>query len=702
MQALFTPKGVVVIGASSTPGKLGYSVAQNMLESGYQGKVHYVNPKGGELFGQQIHTSVMDVPDPADLAVILIPAHYVPASLEECGKRGIPFVIIGSGGFSESGPEGEELEGQALAIAREYGIRVIGPNCVGYIDTHLPINTSFLPVESPNPGNIAFISQSGAICDIIIDLTRGQGYGLSRLLSIGNQMDIKEAELLAPTAADPHTRVIAVYLEGVHDGAHFIREASAVSAEKPVVVMKVGRSESGRAAVASHTGALAGSDNAYEAAFRRAGVLRAMRSEELFDWSRVLAWAPLPRGRRMAILTNAGGCGAITTDTLVDHGLELAQFSADTRKSIQSRLPDAANTSNPVDMLAQAGPGEFSLNLKDLLADDGVDGVMVLLPPPPVSSPEEIAKALIPVIREAKKPVLATFMGEELIIDAVRVFMSEQIPCFRYPEQAASAMAALYTRSQYLQRPAPEWVKLTDVDKKKAREMLEQAVIGGDCFLDPGSVSKIAEAYGIPLPPEKVVRSEKEAVEEAEKMGFPVVLKVVSADIPHKSDVGGIALNIQDEAGVKEAYNRVTTLPLEKVPEAKIEGALLQKMLPEGQEVIVGAVRDPQFGPLLMFGSGGVEVEALGDVAFGLTPVDRLEVLDMLDQTWAGRRLKGYRGFPACDREAVVDVLARIGKLMEDFPEISELEINPLRVFPGEDGAVAPDLRARVTRSGSD
>ncbi|MBN1266460.1 MAG: acetate--CoA ligase family protein [Anaerolineales bacterium] len=698
MQALFSPRGVVVVGASASPGKLGYSVAQNMRESGYQGEVHYVNPKGGELFGKPIHTSVGDVPDPADLAVILIPAPYVPASLEECGKRGIPFAIIGSGGFGESSPEGKKLEEQTLAVARSFGIRVIGPNCVGYIDTHLPINTSFLPVESPKPGNIAFISQSGAICDIIIDLTRGQGYGLSRLLSIGNQMDIKESELFAPTAADPHTKVIAVYLEGVFDGAQFIREASAVTREKPIVVMKVGRSESGRAAVASHTGALAGSDNAYTAAFRRAGVLRALRSEELFEWARVLAWAPLPRGRRMAVLTNAGGCGTIMTDTLVDHGMELAQFSAATRANLQSRLPEAANTNNPVDMLAQAGPDEFSLGLKDLLADEGVDGVMVLLPPPPVSTPAEIAEALIPVIREAKKPVLATFMGEEQIITAVEVFMREQIPFFRYPEQAASAMSVLCQRSRQLQKPAPEWVTLTDVHKDQAQAALADAVVGADGFLEPGVLSRMAQAYGIPLPPEKIVHSEQEAVEEAQKMGFPVVLKVVSADIPHKSDVGGIALDIRDVEAAAQAYRQVTALPLEKVPGAVIEGALLQKMLPEGQEVIVGAVRDPQFGPLLMFGSGGVEVEALGDVSFGLTPVDRREVETMLEETWAGRKLKGYRGFPACDREAVVDVLARIGRLMEDFPELSELEINPLRVFPGEEGAVAPDLRARVTR----
>lgn len=699
MQGLFSPEGVVIVGASSTSGKLGYAVAENMRDSGYQGAVHYMNPRGGELFDQVIHTDMAEVPDPVELAVILIPAPYVPASLEACGERGIPYAIIGSGGFSESGPEGAALEKQCLEIAQRRGIRVIGPNCVGYIDTHVPIDTSFLPVHNPFPGSIAFISQSGAICDIIIDLTRGQGYGLSRLLSIGNQMDLNEADLLAPTAADPHTSVIAIYLEGVHDGPKFIREASSITPEKPVVVMKVGRSESARAAVASHTGALAGSDHAYQAAFRRAGILRAGRSEELFDWARVLAWSPPVHGRRMAVLTNAGGCGAITTDTLVDHGLELAQLSEETRNTMQMRLPDAASTRNPVDMLAQAGPEEFSGCLQDLLADDEVDGVLVILPAPPVSTPAEIASALLAVIAKADKPVLAVFMGEELILDAVDVFKKEQVPFFRFPEQAASAMSALYQRSLQLKRPAPDWVEVVGIDKEGAAAALAQAVVGSDGFLDPGSVSRIAHAYGIPLPEERIVRSAEEAVQEAERMGFPVVLKVVSADIPHKSDTGGIALDIRDPEAAAEAYRQVTTLPLESVPGAKIEGALLQKMLPDGQEVIAGAVRDIQFGPLLMFGSGGVEVEALGDVAFSLTPVERGEISAVLDETWAGRKLAGYRGSPPCDRGAVVDVLARIGRLMEDFPELSELEINPLRIFPGKSGAVALDLRARVEKA---
>lgn len=698
VQELFSPRGVVIIGASNKPGKLGYAVAENMLESGYSGEIHYVNPKGGELFGQPIYRDAGEVPEPADLAVILIPAPYVPSALEDCGKRGIPYAIIGSGGFSESGEEGRALENRALEIARRYGIRVIGPNCVGYIDTHIPINTSFLPVDNPLPGEIAFISQSGAICDIIIDLTRGEGYGLSRLLSIGNQMDLKEADLLAPTAADPHTKVIAMYLEGVHDGQQFIREASRVTPEKPVVVMKVGRSESARAAVASHTGALAGSDSAYRAAFRRAGIQRAVRSEELFDWARVLAWAPPAAGKRMAVLTNAGGCGAITTDALVDHGLELAELSDETRQKLQRRLPEAASTSNPVDMLAQAGPEEFSGCLEDLLEDDGVDGVLAILPAPPVSTPEEIASSLLKVIRDADKPVLQIFMGEELILRAVEVFREAQVPYFRFPEQAASAMSALYQRSRLLRRPAPEWVEVSSAGREDAQRVLDSAVAGVDGFLDPGTVSLLTKAYGIPQPPETIVRSEQEALDEAAKMGFPVVLKVVSADIPHKSDVGGIALDIRDEDDVLRAYRQVTTQPLEKVPGAHVEGVLLQKMLPEGQEVIVGAVRDPQFGPLLMFGAGGVEVEALGDVAFGLTPVERSEVLAMMDDTWAGRKLKGYRGYPACDREAVIDVLARIGKMMEDLPALAELEINPLRVFPGEGGVVAPDLRARIVR----
>lgn len=695
-ERMFSPRGVVVVGASTRPGKLGYAVAKNMIESGYSGKLHLVNPKGGEVFGIPIHTSVAAVPDPADLAVILIPASYIPQALEDIGQRGIPYAIIGSGGFSETGAEGKALEDACLVIARQYNIRVIGPNCVGYIDTHEPINTSFLPVPSPLPGDIAFISQSGAICDIVIDWTRGLGYGLSRLLSIGNQMDLKESDFLAPTAQDPYTRVIAMYLEGVDNGDVFVREASQVAREKPIVVLKVGRSEAGRAAVSSHTGALAGADTAYEAAFNKAGVLRAKTTEEMFDWSRALAWAPLPAGRRMAILTNAGGPGAITTDALVDEGLQLAQFSSQTKKTLQSHLPAAASINNPVDMLAQAGPETFSECLQALLDDDGVDGVLVILPPPPVSTAEAIAAAMVPVIKAAKKPVLASFMGEEMMQEAVRIFTEARIPEFHFPERAASALGVMYRRSCLLARPLEEVQRLDNIDVDSARRVIGAGKRGADGFLDQAAANEIARAYGLPLPLEKIVKTSAEAVRAAQEMGYPVVMKVLSADIPHKSDIGGIALGIDSDNAALQAFKQVTEQPLQAVPQAKLEGVLIQPMLSEGQEVIVGGVRDPQFGPLLMFGSGGVEVEALGDVAFELTPVTPAEADRMLERTWAGRRMKGFRGAPASDREAVQDIIARIGTLMDDLPEIMEVEINPVRVFPGSKGVLAIDVRIRI------
>jgi len=421
-EGLLSPRGVAVIGASQNPNKLGYGVARNLVVSGYPGAIHFVNPGGGYLFDRPLHPDVGSVPDPVDLAVIMIPAQSVPEVLEACGKRGIGFAIVGSGGFSETGEEGIRLEQQCMEIAQSYGIRVLGPNCIGYLDTHLPIDTSFLPLPGPIKGDIAFLSHSGAICEAVIDWARGQGFGLSRLLSLG-----------APTAADPNTRVIAMYLEGVGDGEKFIEQARKVTLDVPVVAIKVGRSEGGRAAVVSHTGALAGRDVAFDAAFRKAGVIRARHSEEMFDWARALAWCQPPSGPNMAVLTNAGGPGVIAADALDDNGLRLAKLADHTRDELSAFLPQAASLKNPVDMLAGAGPREYADSLRLLLADDGVDGIIVILPPPPVTTAAEVAGAIIPVIQTATKPVLIALMGEELIAHAARLFRGARIPDYRFP-----------------------------------------------------------------------------------------------------------------------------------------------------------------------------------------------------------------------------------------------------------------------------
>lgn len=401
----FQPRGVVIVGASSSPTKLGYGVARNLVNSGYDGAIHFVSQKTGNLFGRPVYTSLAEVPDPVDLAVLIVPAPGVADALRDCAARGIHAAVIVSSGFREAGADGARLEAECLQIARAHGIRLIGPNCIGLLDTHLPLDTTFLPPPMPQSGDVAFISQSGAICAAIIDWARGQGFGFSRLISLGNQADVNETDMLAAVAEDEHTRVLTLYLEGVSDGQRFIEEAARVARRKPVIALKVGRYASGERAAASHTGALAGQDAAYAAAFEKAGLFRAETSEEMFDWASALASCPLPRGRRMAVLTNAGGPGVIAADALERSGLSLAELTPQTHAALASRLPPAAGLHNPIDMLASASPEIYADCLRLLLDDPNVDGVLIILPPPPMVPAESVADSLIPLIRSSPKPV---------------------------------------------------------------------------------------------------------------------------------------------------------------------------------------------------------------------------------------------------------------------------------------------------------
>lgn len=693
LDEFFAPRGVAVIGASQTPSKLGYAVARNLIISGYTGALHWVNPRGGELFGRPIYPDVARVPDPVDLAMILIPAAAVPQALKACAERGIRAAIVGSGGFREVGPEGAELERQCLEVVEAHDIRVIGPNCIGLLDTHLPLDTTFLPLPGPIPGDIAFISHSGAICEAVIDWARGQGFGLSRLISLGNQMDLEEADFLAPTAADPETRVLALYIEGVGNGQRFIDEATRVVAEKPVVAIKVGRSERGRAAVASHTGALAGEDIAYDAAFRKAGVLRAESSESLFDWARALAWCPLPAGRNVAVLTNAGGPGAIAVDALDAAGMNLSDLTDETTATLAAFLPPAASLRNPVDMLASAGPAEYADALRALLADPGVDSVMVILPPPPVSTAADVAGAMIPVIRAAVKPVVVTLMGEDLILQAAKLFRQAKIPDYRFPERAASALRVLIDRAESLAAPNGLVPPPAGLQREAAEAVLQGAARTGG-FLPAHLANEMARAYGLPVPKFAVAHTTEEAREAADRVGYPVALKVIADKVTHKSDIGGVELGLPDPDAVAGAFQRIQSTLAEHHSEGDFGGCLVQAMAGQGQEVIVGMVRDPNFGPLMMFGSGGVEVEGLKDTAFALAPLAETDLDRLIESTWAGRRLQGYRNIPPADQASVRECLVRLSQWAIDFPNVKEIEINPLRVF--DEGAAALDIRVRL------
>jgi acetyl coenzyme A synthetase (ADP forming)-like protein len=686
LSPFFSPQGVAVIGASTDPAKLGYRLAHNLVDSGYQGGAYFVNPKGGSLLGREMIRTIAEIPDPVDLAVLLIPASIVPQTLRDCGERGIRAVIISSGGFKETGAEGAALELECLRIARQYGMRLLGPNCVGVIDTHVPFDTSFLPPPGPLTGDMAFVSHSGVICDVAIDWARSLGFGVSLLVSLGNQADVTETDVLAPVAADPHTRVITLYLESVGDGPRFVVEASRASRQKPVVVIKLGRSAGGQRAAASHTGAMVGQDHAFDAAFRRSGVMRANTSEELFDWSRALAWCSLPAGRQVGILTMAGGAGVIAADAVESFGLRLTDLQEATQSAMRGVLPAAASVRNPVDMLGSATPNQYVFCLQAMLADPGVQSLLVIIPPPPMGTAEAIAEAIIPLIKGADKPVVLALIGGTLVSEAARLLRAAQIPEYPFPESAVSALGVLARRAEFLAQPERADETLTRLDTSAAQKALENSGENG--------TADALTAYGIPIPDLVLARSADEAAQIAARLGFPVALKIASADILHKSDVGGVLLNLMDVESVQKGYEQVVANAHHARPEAVISGVHIQRMITTGQEVIVGMVRDAQFGPLVMFGSGGVEVEGLKDVTFELAPLNRKEAEAMLERTWAGRKLRGFRNIPPADRAAVIDVLMRLAQLAVDFPQIAEIEINPLRVLLEGQGAFAVDVRA--------
>jgi len=692
LKPFFRPTGVVVVGASSKASKLGYGVARNLVNSGFAGEINFVSQKPGNLFGRPVYTKLEDVPDPVDLAVLIVPAPGVCDALENCKKRGIHAAIVVSSGFREIGEEGAKLEREMMRIAENANIRLLGPNCIGLMDTHFPLDTTFLPPPMPFAGDVAFISQSGAICAAIIDWARGQGFGFSHLISMGNQVDVTETDMMSAVVEDEHTRVLTLYIESVSDGRRFVEEATLISKQKPIIALKVGRFASGQRAAASHTGALAGQDIAYQAAFNKTGIFRASSSEEMFDWASALACCPLPAGRRIAVLTNAGGPGVIAADSLETYGLILADLHPGTTSQLGKLLPDAAGLNNPIDMLASASPQVYAECLTALLDDHGVDGVMVILPPPPMHSAEDVADVLIPIIQASIKPVVVALMGEHLIKEASIHFRRARVAEYRFPERAASALSVLARRADYLNKKDGDLKRFPDVDVLKARGLLRNIPPGS--WLDQESAELLMKAYGIPVPEVRLASNTREASLIAKEIELPVVLKIASPDIQHKSDVGGILLNVQTPEEVKIGFKNMIDTVQAANPGARLTGVHIQHMVPDGQEVILGCVRDAQFGALLMFGSGGIEVEGLKDVAFSLTPLMDNEADILINDTWAGRKLNGYRNIPRADVHAVKEILQRLSFLVNDMPEISEIEINPLRVF--NSGAMALDVRVKI------
>ena len=694
LDMFFQPRGVAVIGASRDPQKLGHGVVRNLVNYGYDGPIYPINPHATEILERRAYPSILDAPDPLDLAILVVPAPKVPDELEACGQRGVKGAIIISGGFREVGAAGKAREEAVMAIARRYGMRLLGPNGIGSIDTHTPLNTTFVK-GMPAVGDIAFLSQSGAVCAAVIDWARGAGVGFSRLVSLGNQADINEAEMLSTIGSDMQTRVITAYIEGVSDGGAFVQAAAEVARRIPIIALKVGRGSGGAKAVASHTGALAGREEAYEAAFRRAGVLRARTMEELFDWGRALAWQPLPDGNRVAILTNSGGPGILALDALEAAGMQLAPLTDDTKAYIRKRVPAAASVNNPVDILAGPGPATYALCLDALITDPTVDAVVAITAPQDWFAPVSLAE-VIGEFTGRGKPVLAVIMGLASVSDATAVLHRRRIPNFAFPERVGSTLAAMWKRRQWLEAldaAASPLVQRGDVDA--ARHVLQSAPAGD--WLAPASVDDLLRAYGIRTPGVGLAPDVETALELAEQVGYPVALKLAAADVVHKSDMGGVVLDIDGPDALRAAYDEIMTRARVQVPESAIEGITVQRMIASGVELIVGVVRDAQFGPLVMVGVGGTQVELMRDVTFELAPLTPGQAEAILNRTAAGRLLAGFRGAPPADRTAVVDVIVRLAQLAADLPQVADIEINPLLVMESGGGAWAVDARARVT-----
>lgn len=695
LDAFFKPESVAVIGASRDPDKLGYAVLNNLLESGFSGPIYPINPKADEILGVKAFKSVLDVPGSLDLAVLVIPSRFVLPVLEECGKKGVAAVIVITAGFREAGREGAEREQKLIEIAKQYDMRVIGPNCLGVIDAHTPIDASFAP-DMPPRGAIAFSSQSGALGTAVLDMSISEHIGFSKFISLGNKADVDEVDLLRVLVDDPDTNVILLYVEGLRDGQQFIRVAREVTRKKPVLVLKSGVTAAGARAVSSHTGSLAGSEAAYKAALRQAGVLRATSMEELFDYALAFAYQPLLAGDRICIVTNAGGAGILATDALEKAGLQITRLSDKTVQVLLDALPSEASVANPVDVLGDAPADRYALALQHVLPDPNVDGILVILTPQAVTEIAETARVVGEVARKASKPILACFMGGARTSAGIEVLQQYDVPNYPFPERAASALAAMSAYRREKERPIFEPEPCVECIPS-VRELFDRVRSEGRVSIGDAEAWTVLKAYGFKVPDSRLAGTPDEAVALADEISYPVVLKIASPDILHKTDVGGVKINLRTPTEVRDAFELMVYRAERYVPDARIWGCQVQQMVQGGREVLIGMSRDPQFGPLVAFGLGGIYVEALKDVAFRVAPFSRQEAEEMIHEIRSFPLLEGVRGEPPADFEAMVDALLKVSRLVTDFPEIVELDINPFMVFDQGRGAMAIDMRLVLT-----
>ena len=699
LESLFSPKSIAVIGASNRQGSVGRAAFTNILLNEYTGTVYPVNPKEHSISAVRAYPSVLDLPETVDLAVVIVPSPIVPSVVEESGKKGVKGLVIISAGFKEVGPEGAELERQVFSIAQKYSMRMIGPNCLGVInaDPNVRLNASFAS-GMPAEGSIAFASQSGALGEAVLDYASGENIGFSKFISMGNKADVNENDILEYLRTDQMTKVILLYIEDIIDGRKFVDTVSRVTEEKPIIAVKAGVSPEGAKAASSHTGALAGSDEAYNAILKQSGVIRVESIIDLFDYARAFAKQPLPKGNRVAIITNGGGPGIMATDASVKYGLQIAQFSEATKNKLRAGLPKEASVNNPIDLMGDAQADRYELALGSL-NDDDVDCGLVLLTPQAMVDLKKVAETIASVGPKSGKTILTSLLGLGDVTPAVGVLESNGVPNYSFPESAVRALAAMSEYKRWIDRPRTQ-VKHFDVDLVQARKILARAKQAGLTNLPQTDAMSLLGAYGLPAIKTEFARTRQQAVTLAKKIGLPVAMKIVSPDVVHKTDIGAVKLDLNSEQDVGEAFDEIMKGVKANAPSARIEGVLLQKYVTGGIEAIIGIHRDPKFGPMLMFGLGGIYVEAYRDVSFRLAPIRELGARNMIQQIRGGKILEGFRGQPPRDIEAIAECIERLSQLAMDLEEVQELDVNPLLAF--EKGCKAVDARVIIGSASQD
>jgi acetyltransferase len=693
LDAIFRPRSIAVVGASRRRGSIGHEILHNLVEHDFQGVVFPVHPSAPVIHSIKAYPTVLDIPDPVDLAVIVVPYRHVLQVVDECGRKGVRGLVVITAGFREVGGEGIAREEALLELVRRYDMQLVGPNCMGVINTEpgISMNATFAPTFPP-PGPIGFMSQSGALGVTILDHARELGLGISMFVSVGNKADVSGNKLIDYWGRDPGTRMIVMYNESFGDPRRFTQLARRVTKEKPILAVKAGRTRTGALAASSHTGALAGMDVAVDALFEQCGVIRATTLEELFDFAMAFSNQPVPRGDRVAIITNAGGPGILTADACESLGLEIVPLTEETRARLRAEVPEEASVQNPVDLIASADAAIYRVALDIVLQDPNVDSAIAIFVPPVQVDTAAVAAGIAEIVaRHEGKTVLGCLMGKKGVQMGATELKRHSIPAFMFPESAARALAAMCRYRRWRERPLGDVVEF-EVDRERAAAALASARGDGREHLSLGEVEDVLGAYGIPLAESRFAATADAAVQAAEELGWPVALKVESAAVVHKSDVGGVRLGLEDAGDVRAAFAAIEA----SVGTGRMEGVRIQRMIQGGRETVIGMTNDRLFGPLVMFGLGGIHVEVLKDVTFRIAPVSQIDAAEMVRSLRGDALLAGVRGEPPVAFAALEEAILRLSQLVLDLPEIVEMDVNPFLAFPEREKCLAVDARIRL------